>query len=271
MSVGVVEDLTNIDYTQPVEYMFDKLEKKAFQPTVAIDTPAADNGAFQIDWEQEYFTISGWATCGEASCGALYLKVNGTWYLAEKASRPDISAAWGERFLYCGFRFKIPIAAFWGSSQFEIVAVSDDFTYSMQEIRYDITTDFTKPVTFPYAELDTEDRQPVISIDTPPLEEGKFPAESAAEYLMISGWIKDEVTDTSYGEVYLKVGEEYFKGRSTTRQELAAGWGEQYLYAGYEFSIPVSALRNADEIAYVVVSADYSFLYAPVIYPVSHP
>ena len=89
----------------------------------------------------------------------------------------------------------------------------------------------------------------------------------------MSGWAVDFTNNLAFSDIYVKVGENIIKGSyGFSRNDVANHFGnENYTYVGFEVNFSSSLIYDTngelvDEISFVLVGHDGTFMYEPIVY-----
>lgn len=114
-------------------------------------------------------------------------------------------------------------------------------------------TDFTKlPIISDSAEF---------HIDIPALVNNSITVDQKQMKQDIYGWAIDIKAKDLLGDLYLQVGDKYYKSQSFDRPDLK---DEKYLKAGFKFMVPTKELIKAKNIRFFMISNDKTYQYKPV-------
>lgn len=120
---------------------------------------------------------------------------------------------------------------------------------------------------FEYNNINQIDNQTELYIDIPALVDNKIPIDTSVPIQSITGWATDNIAKSEHGEVYAKVGDNYYKAEKMSRPDVAKG-NPQYEMVGYIVYIPTEELLRVDSISMIVISKDKSYKYLPIKYEI---
>lgn len=117
-------------------------------------------------------------------------------------------------------------------------------------------------------ELPIVEDTPVINIDSLKVENNTLLIDTNSETQSIVGWTIDSKVEKLASDLYLKVGESYYKSSFFERPDLIS-IKEEYLMAGFSFDIPTNELIKSDNIQFIIISNDGTYQYQPVEFNIS--
>ncbi len=108
---------------------------------------------------------------------------------------------------------------------------------------------------------------PVFNIDQPTLENGAIPIDEGQDTTSIVGWAIDSKAEALVSDIYLKLGENYYKANFFERPDLIS-IKEDYLMAGFSFEVPTKELIQYDKVYFELISNDGKYQYNPIEFKV---
>ncbi|MNW62646.1 hypothetical protein D3C74_407900 [compost metagenome] len=101
-------------------------------------------------------------------------------------------------------------------------------------------------------------------------EQDSVTIQKSSGLVNLSGWALDSRIHDVAGNVFLKVGNEFYSGSyGITRNSVSDYFNDPNLRnSGFQFNISVEELISAGKFSFVIISKDKTYQYAPIEYKV---
>ncbi|BCJ93386.1 hypothetical protein acsn021_09550 [Anaerocolumna cellulosilytica] len=117
-------------------------------------------------------------------------------------------------------------------------------------------------------ELSIVEDTPVLNIDSPLAENGVLWIDANQMKQSIIGWAIDSKAEALASDVYMKVGESYYRVNFFERPDLTS-IKQEYLMAGFSLDIPTNEIIKAGKVQFIIISNDGVYQYQPVEFIIS--
>lgn len=116
-------------------------------------------------------------------------------------------------------------------------------------------------------ELPIIETEPALHVDIPLNKNKTIVLDGEEENVNIMGWGIDGMNETLASEIFLKVGDNYYRSKIVERSDLSS-LKEEYMMAGFKFEILKEELIDAEYIEFIIISNDGTYRYRPVKFKV---